>query len=87
MSLAFDTLGYSKRLRDAGVAQQQADAQAEAARDYIMAELVTKSDLAAAVDGLRATIEAQSLKQTIRTGTLMAALVSLAVGVIALLIG
>jgi hypothetical protein len=47
LAFAFDTLGYSKRLRDAGVAEEQAEAQAEAARDFIMTELVTKSDLLA----------------------------------------
>ncbi|HET9904203.1 MAG TPA: hypothetical protein VFQ27_10945 [Xanthobacteraceae bacterium] len=49
MVFAFDTLGYAKRLRDAGVPAQQAEAQAEAARDFIMAELVTKNDLNAAM--------------------------------------
>jgi hypothetical protein len=42
---AFDTLGYSKRLRDAGVPQPQAEAHAEAAQEFIMAELVTKVDI------------------------------------------
>jgi hypothetical protein len=42
---AFDTLGYSKRLRDAGVPQPQAEAHAEAAREFVMAELVTKTDI------------------------------------------
>jgi hypothetical protein len=42
---AFDTLGYAKRLRDAGVPQPQAEAHAEAAREFIMTELITKTDL------------------------------------------
>ncbi len=29
MAFAFDTLGYAKRLRDAGVANEQAEAHAE----------------------------------------------------------
>jgi len=45
MAYAFDTLGYAKRLRDAGVASEEAEAHAEAARDFIMTELVTRSDL------------------------------------------
>jgi hypothetical protein len=45
MALAFDTLGYAKQLRDRGIPQDQAEAHAEAARDFIMAELVTKTDL------------------------------------------
>lgn len=56
MVFAFDTLGYSKRLRDGGVPPAQAEAHAEAARDFIMVELVTKSDLAAAVDRIDGTV-------------------------------
>ena len=41
MAYAFDTLGYAKRFRSAGVSQEQAEAHAEAARDFVMAELVT----------------------------------------------
>jgi hypothetical protein len=45
MAFAFDTLAYAKRLRDAGIPPQEAEAHAEAAREFIMAELVTKPDL------------------------------------------
>src|SRR5215472_10988654 len=45
MAFAFDTLGYAKHLRDVGVPQEQAEAHAEAARQSIMAELVTRYDL------------------------------------------
>src|SRR5207244_12468120 len=47
---ALDTLGYAKHLREKGVPIDQAEAHAEAARDFIMAELVTKTDLEAALD-------------------------------------
>lgn len=75
MSLAFDTLGYAKRLRDNGVEQNTAEAHAEAARDFIMAELVTKSDLNAALDTL-------ALRLTVRLG----AMLTVAVGALAVLI-
>lgn len=45
MVYAFDTLGYAKRLRDAGVLPEQAEAHAEAAREFVMGELVTRHDL------------------------------------------
>jgi hypothetical protein len=45
MAYAFDTLGYAKRLRDAGLPANEAEVHAEAARDFIMAELMTKQDL------------------------------------------
>jgi len=73
MAYAFDTLGYAKRLRDRGVPQDQAEAHAEAARDFIMAELVTKTDLQASVTHLEAKIETLSLKLTVRLGAMLAA--------------
>ena len=45
MAFAFDTLGYAKKLRSAGVPQDQAEAHAEAAQEFVMAELVTRHDL------------------------------------------
>ena len=45
MAYIFDSLGYAKRLRDGGVPRDQAEAHAEAARDFIMVELATKADL------------------------------------------
>ena len=45
MAFAFDSLGYAKKLRDAGVPQDQAEAHAEAAREFVMTELVTRHDL------------------------------------------
>ena len=80
MVYAMDTVGYAKRLRDAGISQQQAEAHAEAAREFVMAELVTKADLQAAVQLLEAKIgalsvqiEAQTLRLTVRLGGLLAA--------------
>ena len=84
MAYAFDTLGYAKRLRDAGVANPQAEAHAEAAREFIMTELVTKQDLQvqlqAAIDPLRAAITAlearidtQTLRLTVRLGGIVTA--------------
>jgi hypothetical protein len=75
MAISFDTLGYAKSLQKAGVSPKQAEAHAEAARDYIMSELVTKSDLAAA-------LEAQTLRLTVRLGALMVA----GVGALAILL-
>jgi len=66
MAYAFDTLGYAKRLRDAGVSQEQAEAHAEAAREFVMGELVTRTDLQTAMDTL-------SLRLTLRLGVMLAA--------------
>ena len=65
MAYAFDTLSYAKRLRNAGIGQEQAEAHAEAAREFVMGDLVTKADLQAAMDTL-------SLRLTLRLGVMLA---------------
>jgi hypothetical protein len=64
MVFALDTLGYAKHLRDSGVPRDQAEAHAEAARDFIMTELVTKIDLEAALDRI-------TLRMTVRFGVML----------------
>jgi hypothetical protein len=87
MDYTFDSLGYAKRLRDGGVPQDQAEAHAEAARDFIMVELATKADLLtmatkadllatkqelrSSIDELRNSIETQSLRLTVRLGAML----------------
>ena len=73
MAFAFDTLGYSKKLRDSGVPQDQAEAHAEAAREFIMVELATKTDLLATVQELRTAMENLGLRLTVRVGIMLAA--------------
>ena len=75
MVFAFDTLSYARHLRDHGVPQEQAEAHAEAARQFIMAELVTRQDLTLA-------LETQTLRLTVRLG----AMLFLAVGALAALL-
>jgi hypothetical protein len=64
MVYTFASLGYAKKLRERGLPQDQAEAHAEAARDFIMAELVTKQDLALALDTL-------TLRLTVRLGAML----------------
>ena len=79
MAYAFDTLGYAKRLRAAGVNQEQAEAHAEATRDFVMGELVTKSDLQAAMDAL-------SLRLTLRLGVMLATGLATSIAILAAII-
>lgn len=44
-SVTFDTLAYVKKLKSAGVPEAQAEIQAEALKEIINSELVTKKDL------------------------------------------
>jgi hypothetical protein len=65
MAVAFDSLAYAQHLRGAGVPQDQAEAHASAARQYIMLELVTKEELRQALD-------TQTLRITVRMGVMLA---------------
>ena len=71
MALAFDTLGYAKQLRDRGIPQDQAEAHAEAARDFIMAELVTKTDLHSAMAHFDTNLDNLSLRLSVRLGVML----------------
>ena len=77
---AFDSLGYARHLRDAGVPQDQAEAHADAARQFIMAELATRYDLGVLrsdLDVVRRELETKidtlSMRLTIRMGVTLAA--------------
>ena len=64
MALMFDTLAFAQRLTEASVEQGKANAAANAVRDYVMADLVTKEDL-------RLALETQTLRLTLRLGTII----------------
>ena|ERR1043166_191115 len=97
MAYTFDSLGYAKRLRGSGVPQEQAEAHAEAARDFIMAELVTKSDLLATKQELQtelrtsvaelrtgiAEVRSNMDTQTLRLTVRLGAMLAVAIGALA----
>jgi len=65
MVFTLDTLSYARHLREHGVPQDQAEAHADAVRQFVMTEIVTKEDLALALDNL-------ALRLTVRLGTMYA---------------
>jgi hypothetical protein len=69
MVFVFDTISYARHLRERGVPQDQAEEHAEAARQFITTELVTKADLAA--------LDVQTLRLTVGLGFMLAALIAL----------
>jgi hypothetical protein len=79
MAIVFDSLGYSRKLRDAGLEPNIAEAAADAAREYIMMELVSRTDLQVALDNL-------ALRLTVRTGIMLAAGLSLVIAILGALI-
>jgi hypothetical protein len=66
-------LGYAKRLREAGVPNPQAEGHAEAAREFIMTELVTKQDLLATEQKLQAAMDTLALRLTVQLGGIVVA--------------
>jgi hypothetical protein len=86
MAYAFDTLGYAKRLRDAGISQEQAEAHAEAAREFVMGELVTKADLQATKADLQTAMDNLSLRLTLRLGVMLATGLATSIGLLAAII-
>jgi hypothetical protein len=86
VAYAFDTLGYAKRLRDAGISQGQAEAHAEAAREFVMGELVTRADLQATKADLQAAMDTLSLRLTLRLGVMLATGLATSIGLIAAII-
>ncbi|MBF0294761.1 MAG: hypothetical protein HQL96_06195, partial [Magnetococcales bacterium] len=56
-AISFDTLQYSKRLREVGVPEPQADAQAELLAEALAERLASKEDLVKAERDLVGTIE------------------------------
>lgn len=81
MAFALDTLEFARHLKANGVPDQQAEAHAEAARKFIMAELVTRADLQVATENLQLAMDNLALKLTVRLGGLVIA----GIGALALL--
>ena len=79
-----DTLRYARRLKEAGVAPAQAEAMADALAVELVPNLVTKSDLGAAVAGLKAEIAALEARLTWRLLGGTTVIVGLAVALIKL---
>jgi hypothetical protein len=79
MAYAFDTLGYAQKLKKAGVPEDQAEAHAAAARDFVMVEIVTKLDLTIALDNL-------ALRLTVRLGAMLVTAVGIILAVLTRLI-
>ena len=75
--MTFDTLEFSRRLKGAGFTEQQAEVLAEATRELITDEMVTKSFL-------QSELEKQSMRLTIRMGTIAAAVVAALAAIIKL---
>ena len=84
--MAFDTLSYARRLKQAGVPEPQAEAIADATRELVVQDFATKSDLAALEQRLLAAMDTLGLRLTVRVGVMLAAGFSLATALIGILV-
>jgi hypothetical protein len=76
-TIAFDTLKFSKRLKDAGVPERQAEAEAEALAEVLevnLKDLATKEDLAREIAMVRKDLEWMENRVTERFDARLAAL-------------
>ena len=89
--MAFNTLSYARRLKQAGVPEGRAEAMADATRELVISDFATKGDvasvknkLAALEQRIMAAIDAAGLRLAIRMGGLVAVGVAVLVGIIKL---
>ena len=81
-AIAFDTLKYAKKLREAGFSQQQAELQAEALSEIVEDRLATKQDLKELEMVTKQELKELEMRLTIRLGSLIA----VAIGIVATLV-
>ena len=72
-SLAFNTLAYAKKLKEAGVTEAQAEVQAEALAEIIDERLATKRDLKELEVALKRDMKEMEMRLTIRLGAMLTA--------------
>jgi hypothetical protein len=82
--MSFDTLEFSRRLKGAGFFEQQAEVLAEATRDLVADEMVTKTFLRSEVEKLQSEMEKLAMRLTIRMGTIAAVSVAALAAIIKL---
>ncbi|MBM2813720.1 MAG: hypothetical protein HW421_482 [Ignavibacteria bacterium] len=71
-SITFDTLAYTKKLREVGFTEQQAEVQAQAIVELIEDKIATKRDLKELETTLQRDIKELELRMIIKLGALLA---------------
>ena len=83
-AITFDTLQYTKRLREVGVSEEQAEVQAEAIRELIDDKLATKEDIKLVRKDMKELEQRLSYKLTMRLGSMLVAAVLVLAAIIKL---
>ncbi len=76
MTVAFDTLDYTKELESAGFTPEQAEVQAKALGRIVDERLATKQDIASLQRDIKELEERLTYRLTLRMGTMLAASVA-----------
>jgi hypothetical protein len=92
-TIAFDTLAYAKKLKQAGVPEAQAEVQAEAMAELVEERLATKQDLQALEERLSSRMQALEERLSSRMQELeykitfrLGSMIVVAVGIVATLV-
>lgn len=70
-TITFDTLSYAKKLKSAGVPEQQAEIQAEAISEIIDEKIATKKDLLALEGNIKKDMELLKKDLIIKLGSMI----------------
>lgn len=84
-TIAFDTLAYVKKLKAAGVPENQAEVQAEAFAEIIEERLATKQDILMLQRGMKKMELRLKHDLTLRMGTIFAASIAIVAALVKLL--
>ena len=84
-TIAFDTLAYANKLKQAGVPGRQAEVQAEAMAELVEERLATKRDLSALEERIANRMNELEYRLTVRLGSMLVVAVSILAALVKLL--
>lgn len=84
-TIAFDTLAYANKLKQAGVPNRQAEVQAEAMAELVEERLATKRDLSELEERIANRMNELEYRLTIRLGSMLVVAVSILAALVKLL--
>ncbi len=84
-TIAFDTLAYANKLKQAGVPDRQAKVQAEAMAELVEERLATKRDLSELEERIANRMNELEYRLTVRLGSMLVVAVSILAALVKLL--
>ena len=84
-TIAFDTLAYANKLKQAGVPNRQAEVQAEAMAELVEERLATKRDLSELEERIADRMNELEYRLTVRLGSMLVVAVSILAALVKLL--